>query len=238
MKLLAIDSTAGPASAAIYEDGKILGEFFINTKLTHSVTLMTMCEALLKNTMTDIKEIDAFAVSAGPGSFTGVRIGVAAIKGMAQALSKPCVSVSALEAMAQNLKGTDCAICAVMDARCGQFYNALFESKNGKITRFTVDRALSSEDLAEELEQFSGRVILTGDGSDVAFSLMSDRLPQLETAQEQLKYQRASGVCFVAAHKYEQGQTVSASELMPVYLRLPQAQRELLQKQKMEGSGK
>lgn len=238
MKLLAIDSTAGPASAAIYEDGKILGEFFINTKLTHSVTLMTMCEALLKNTMTEMKEIDAFAVSAGPGSFTGVRIGVAAIKGMAQALNKPCVSVSALEAMAQNLIGTDCVICAVMDARCRQFYNALFESKNGQITRLTADRALSSEELAEELEQFSGRVILTGDGSDVAFSLMSDRLTRLEAAQEQLKYQRASGVCFVAAHKYEQGQTLTAAELQPVYLRLPQAQRELLKKQKMEGSGK
>ncbi len=238
MKLLAIDSTAGPASAAIYEDGKILGEFFINTKLTHSVTLMTMCEALLKNTMTEMKEIDAFAVSAGPGSFTGVRIGVAAIKGMAQALNKPCVSVSALEAMAQNLIGTDCVICAVMDARCRQFYNALFESKNGQITRLTADRALSSEELAQELEQFSGRVILTGDGSDVAFSLMSDRLTRLEAAQEQLKYQRASGVCFVAAHKYEQGQTLTAAELQPVYLRLPQAQRELLKKQKMEGSGK
>ena len=238
MKILAIDSTAGPASAAIYEDGKILGEFFINTKLTHSVTLMTMCEALLKNTMTDIKEIDAFAVSAGPGSFTGVRIGVAAVKGMAQALSQPCVSVSALEAMAQNLKGTECVICAVMDARCRQFYNALFESKNGQITRLTEDRALSSEELAGELEQLPGRIILTGDGSGAALGLMFPLLPRLETAQEQLKYQRASGVCFVAAQKFMQGQTVSASELMPVYLRLPQAQRELLQKQKMEGSGK
>ena len=234
MKILAIDSTAGPASAAIYEDGKILGEFFINTKLTHSVTLMPMCDALLKNTMTDIKEIGAFAVSAGPGSFTGVRIGVAAVKGMAQSLNKPCISVSALEAMAQNLKNIDCMICAVMDARCKQFYNALFESKNGEIIRLTEDRAISAEELAGELEQFSGRIILTGDGSDVAFGLMSGRLPRLETAQEQLKYQRASGVCFAAARKYEQGQTLTAAELMPVYLRLPQAQRELLQKQKLE----
>lgn len=238
MKLLAIDSTAGPASAALYEDGKILGEFFINTKLTHSVTLMPMCDALLKNTMTDIKEIDAFAVSAGPGSFTGVRIGVAAVKGMAQALNKPCVSVSALEAMAQNLKNTECTVCAVMDARCKQFYNALFESKNGRITRLTEDRALSSDELAEELEKLSGRIILTGDGSDVAYTLMSGRLPGLETAQEQLKFQRACGVCFAAAQKYTQGQTLTAAELQPVYLRLPQAQRELLQKQKLEGSGK
>lgn len=238
MKLLAIDSTAGPASAAIYGDGKILGEFFINTKLTHSVTLMPMCDALLKNTMTDIKEIDAFAVSAGPGSFTGVRIGVAAVKGMAQALNKPCVSVSALEAMAQNLKNTECTVCAVMDARCKQFYNALFESKDGRITRLTEDRALSFENLAKELEKLSGRIILTGDGSDVAFGLMSGRLPRLETAQEQLKYQRASGVCFAATQKYIQGQTLTAAELQPVYLRLPQAQRELLQKQKLEGSGK
>lgn len=235
MKILGLDSTAGPASVALLEDGKILGEFFIHTKLTHSVTLMPMCRALLENTNTKMEEIDAFAIAAGPGSFTGVRIGVAAVKGMAQALDKPCVSVSALEAMAQNLKGTDCTVCAVMDARCSQFYNALFESKNGVICRLTEDRALSSEELAAELLQKKGRIILTGDGSDIAMRLMAQSVPNLEPAQEQIKYQRASGVCLAAAGKYQNGQTLTAAELMPVYLRLPQAQRELLQKKKTEG---
>lgn len=235
MKILGLDSTAGPASVALLEDGRIRGEFFIHTKLTHSVTLMPMCKALLENTNISMEEIDAFAVSAGPGSFTGVRIGVSAVKGMAQAAGKPCISVSALEAMAQNLKGTDALVCAVMDARCSQFYNALFQSKDGKLTRLTEDRALSSQELIQELLHTGGRIILTGDGSDTALQLMAQSVPNLETAQEQIKYQRASGVCLAAALKYQNGQTLTAAELMPVYLRLPQAQRELLQKKKKEG---
>lgn len=235
MKILGLDSTAGPASVSLLEDGKILGEFFIHTKLTHSVTLMPMCRALLENTKTTMQEVDAFAVAAGPGSFTGVRIGVAAVKGMAQALDKPCISVSALEAMAQNLKGTNAVICAVMDARCSQFYNALFESRDGTVTRLTEDRALASDELADELTHKKGRIILVGDGSDTAMRLMAQKVPNLETAQEQIKYQRASGVCLAAAEKYQNGQTLKAAELMPVYLRLPQAQRELMQKQKTEG---
>lgn len=234
MKLLAVDSTAAPASVAIWEDGKLYGEFFTHTSLTHSVTLMPMCQALLQNTMTDIKEIDAFAVAAGPGSFTGVRIGVAAVKGMAQALDKPCIAVSTLEAMAQNLLGTDCIVCSVMDARCKQFYNALFQSKGGTLTRLTQDRALSYTQLAADLKAYKERIVLTGDGSEAAYALLSEEIKNLELAQPLLRYQRAGGVAMAAQQVCKQGGLLTAAQLMPFYLRLPQAEREL--KKKTEGA--
>ena len=126
MKLLSVECSATPCSVAISENGKILASAFSNVKLTHSQTLMPMVESVLKSSLIDIKEIDAFAVSNGPGSFTGVRIGISAIKGMAQAKNLPCVEVSTLEAMAQNYSDTICIVCAVMDARCNQVYNGLF----------------------------------------------------------------------------------------------------------------
>ncbi|MGN0550219.1 MAG: tRNA (adenosine(37)-N6)-threonylcarbamoyltransferase complex dimerization subunit type 1 TsaB [Acutalibacteraceae bacterium] len=233
MKILAIDSTASPASAALLEDDKILGEFFINTSLTHSVTLMPMCEALLKNTSTDINDIDLFAVNAGPGSFTGVRIGVSAVKGMAWNTNKPCASVSTLYSAALNLKNINCIACAVMDARCRQFYNALFKcEENGKVTRLCNDRAISFEELAADLKKYSdSRIILTGDGSDLAYSLLSPLVNNIEAAPEHLKYQRASGTAFAAKEMLINNDTLSAKELMPIYLRLPQAERELKKRQ-------
>ena len=128
MKILAVDSSAIPASAAVWEDGRLLGEFYSNTRQTHSQTLLPMVENLLKCTQTALNEIDLFAVSAGPGSFTGVRIGVACVKGLAMPEDKPCAGVSTLEAIAWNLAHLRGTICAVMDARCQQVYNAVFEA--------------------------------------------------------------------------------------------------------------
>ena len=138
MRILAIDSSAGAASAAIWEDGSLLGEFFTNTRLTHSQTLMPMIGGVLDCARVPLESIDLFAVSAGPGSFTGVRIGVASIKGLAMAQGKPCAGVSTLEAMARNLAHLEGLVCAVMDARCGQVYNALFLAERGTLTRLTV----------------------------------------------------------------------------------------------------
>ena len=135
MKILAIDTSAKAASACIAQEDKIIGEFFINTSLTHSQTLMPMIEQLSINAQVPLGEIEAIAVNAGPGSFTGVRIGVAAAKGLAFADNLPCVSVSTLESMAYNALGADCIVCAVMDARCSQVYNALFRVKDGKHQR-------------------------------------------------------------------------------------------------------
>ena len=166
MKILALDSSAVSASAAVLDDDKVLGEFFINTKQTHSQTLMPMVQQVLIQTKTSLEEMDLFAVSAGPGSFTGVRIGVACVKGMAFAQNKPCIGVSTLEAMAYPLSMLNGIICAVMDARCQQVYHALFRVNGIEVERICDDCAVAISDLAESLQQYSNETIyLVGDGA-------------------------------------------------------------------------
>jgi len=234
MKILSIECSAVPCSAAITEDGRIIGSSFVNVKLTHSQTLMPMVESLLKSSMTDICEIDGFAVSAGPGSFTGIRIGISAIKGLAAAKKKPCVGVSTLEAMAENFRDTNCIVCAVMDARCNQVYNALFEIENNNINRLCEDRALMCDQLATELKEISQksgkRIIIVGDGTDI-FYPFAENIENVKTADIKRRFQNAVGVAFTAENLFEKGEAVSPNELLPVYLRLPQAERELKAKE-------
>lgn len=227
MKILAFDSTAVSASVALAEYDKLIGSFFINNKLTHSKTLVPMAEDLLKNSNVSLKEIDAFAVNSGPGSFTGVRIGVAAVKGLAFALNKPCVAVSTLDSMAYNLKMLDCIAVCVMDARCSQVYNANYCISKGIITKLCDDRAVSIEELTSELTKYDQRLILVGDGAQICFDKMKEVLPKIEIAQENCRYQNAVSTAFIAEEKYKKGDTVSANDLQPYYLRLPQAEREL-----------
>ncbi len=235
MKILAFDSTATSASIAVTEDENIIGEFFINTKQTHSQTLLPMAEDLLNNTKIDVKDVDLFAVNTGPGSFTGVRIGVAAVKGLAMALNKPCVAVSTLDSMAYNLLDVDCTAVCVMDARCNQVYNANFQIKDGNVSKMCEDRALSIDELTAELCNISGRIILVGDGAKLCFDKMKEAIPNIQLASSQNRYQKASSTALVALDLYNKGQTLTAEELMPYYLRLPQAEREL---KKREESGK
>lgn len=155
---------------------------------------------------TEISDIDAIAVNAGPGSFTGVRIGVAAVKGLAFANNIPCVSVSTLESMAYNFLSTDCIVCAVMDARCSQVYNALFEIKNGVVTRLCDDRALSLDDLKNELLSVDGRIIIAGDGTDITCKYIGNEIKNAESAPVNLKYQRASSTALVAVEMINNGQ--------------------------------
>ena len=232
MKILAIDTSAGAGSVALAEDRRIIGEYFINTSLTHSRTLVPMIDNLLKNTSTDIKDIDAVAVNAGPGSFTGVRIGVAAAKGIAFPGDLPCISVSTLESMAYNLMYSDCTVCAVMDARCQQVYNAVFRISNNYAEILCDDRALSISKLTEELKNIDGKIILVGDGAELCYNSMKEELKNLSLAPQNLRFQKASSTALIAFEKYENNQITTSSELMPMYLRLPQAQREL--KKKME----
>lgn len=228
MKILALDSSAKTGSVALVDDNKIIGSFFINTALTHSQTLVPMIDALLKNTNTAVNDIDVFAVSAGPGSFTGVRIGVAAIKGMAMALDKKCASVSTLEAMAYNYIQEDVIVASVMDARCQQVYNANFLIDNGKITRLCQDRAISIDNLEADLAEYDGKIVLVGDGAELCYNNYKDKFENIYLAPEHIRYQNAFGVAYSAMNK----DVISAEELMPAYLRLPQAEREL--KKRME----
>lgn len=233
MKILALECSATPASAAILDGKKLVGQCYANVKLTHSQTLMPMIESLLKATKTDVSEIDGFAISNGPGSFTGVRIGISAVKGLAAAKKLPCAAVSTLYAMAQNYSDTDCIVCAVMDARCNQLYNALFDIQSGEITRLCEDRALLCSELLEEiknLSQKSGKgVIIVGDGADIFYKIAKD-LENVQKAHPAREFQNAVGVGYAALPIFEKGETLSPNELLPFYLRLPQAERELKMK--------
>lgn len=230
MKILAVDTSATAASVAVAEENKLIGEFSINTALTHSQTLIPMIDELLNNTGLSVNDINAVAVNAGPGSFTGVRIGVAAVKGIAFPKNLPCVSVSTLESMAYNMLGNDCIVCSVMDARCSQVYNALFRVKGCTVTRMTDDRALSLTDLKLELQNIREKVVLVGDGAVLCNEFLGSELENIMLAPFNNRIQTASSVAYAAFEKINNGETLTVDELMPVYLRLPQAQRELNKK--------
>ena len=228
MKILAIDTSAKAASACIAQEDKIIGEFFINTSLTHSQTLMPMIEQLCKNAQVPISEIEAVAVNAGPGSFTGVRIGVAAAKGLAFDKSLPCVAVSTLESMAYNALGSDCVVCAVMDARCSQVYNALFRVSGEKTERLCSDRALSLTDLEQDIKAYGGeKIMLIGDGAEITFEFLRNSLSNVILAPVNIRIQKASSTALAAFKRISEGKLTTDEKLMPAYLRLPQAQREL-----------
>lgn len=229
MKILAIECSAGAASCAVIENGKIISSGFTNVAVTHSQTLMPTVDYVLKIAGITLKDIDAFAVAAGPGSFTGIRIGISAVKGMALAENKPCISVSTLLGMAYSNINVSGIICAVMDARCNQLYNALFRIENGNITRLCEDRAIFCEDLKNELaEKYNGEnIIITGDGTQVFMPYA----PFAAAADISCRFQNAVGIAAAAEKIYLSGKAVSAAELCPIYLRLPQAERELKAKQ-------
>ena len=220
---MGIDSSAISAGCALVEGGKLVAEQFLNTKHTHSETLLPMISGMLKSAGVELCDVDKIAVSAGPGSFTGLRIGISTAKGLADAAHKPCVSVSTLEATAYNFLSIDGIICACMDARCKQVYNALFKSENGVITRLCEDRAISAAELSEELSRLDGKVILAGDGAELMHGFTEEKYA---LAPPLLRFQRGSGVCFAAQNAPE----ISPAALMPAYLRLPQAERERLAK--------
>ena len=221
MKILALETSAKSVSCAVTEDGSVLASAYQCTGLTHSRTLMPMVEDLLKNAELTLADIDRIAVAAGPGSFTGLRIGIAAVKGLAWAADKPCCAVSTLEAMAQNVRHTDGLIIGAMDARRSQIYNALFEASRGALTRLCADRAIGLDELCEELKGDSRRKIVLGDGGKLCFDYLTSHGIDCTLASAQLLYQNAVGVALAAEH----GDAVSAQELLPVYLRPAQAER-------------
>ena len=232
MLILAFETSAKAVSVALTEDRKLLGESYQNTGLTHSQTLMVMAEDLLKQCGKTAADVTAVAVAEGPGSFTGVRIGVAAAKGFAWGANIPCYGISTLEAMAESLGIYEGYICPVMDARRSQVYNALFRAEAGTVTRVAEDRAIALADLAEELEALEGPVFLVGDGSNLTFNTLKDRLPGLVLPPEHRMHQRATGVAVLAAKQAEAGLAPSGGALTPNYLRLSQAEREKLERMK------
>ena len=222
MLILAFESTAKAASAALVRDGKLVSQYSQCSGLTHSRTLLPMGEDMLKNAELTLQDVDLIAVAHGPGSFTGVRIGVSMVKGLAWAADKPCVGVSTLEAMAWHGLAAGGLICPVMDARRSQVYNALFRMEDGRPVRLTEDRPIALTELAEELRAYKERVFLVGDGAELSFRTLSELGLPCVLAPENLRMQSAWGVAMAAMDK-EPG---SADSLLPVYLRLSQAERE------------
>lgn len=221
MKILALETSAKSASCAVVENGAPLASSFQCTGLTHSRTLMPMVEDMLKNAELTLKDIDLIAIANGPGSFTGLRIGIAAVKGLAWAADKPCCGVSTLHAMAQNIRHMDGLIIGAMDARRNQIYNALFESNGGTLIRLCDDRAIGLCELCEQLQEDPRRKIVLGDGGKLCYDYLMQHGISCELASAPLLYQNAVGVALAAEH----GEIVSAQELSPVYLRPAQAER-------------
>lgn len=226
MKILALETSAKAVSAALSEDGRILASGYQDTGLTHSRTLMPIVEHLFRNTGLTMSDCDAVAVAAGPGSFTGIRIGVAAAKGLAFAAEKPAVGVSTLAAMARNVAFADGLVLCAMDARRSQIYNAVFLAENGHLTRLTPDRAIALEELAQELREDSRPKLVVGDGARLCCEFLSGAgLPCCRLAPPHLIMQNAASVALEAEALAAAGGLVSAQDLQPVYLRPAQAQR-------------
>ena len=232
MLILAFETTAKAGSVALLEDNKLLAESYQNTGLTHSQTLMVMAEDMLKAAGKSMADVTAVAVAEGPGSFTGVRIGVAAAKGLAWGAELPCYGVSTLESMALTLGAYQGYVCPVMDARRSQVYNALFYVNSGVLERVSEDRAIALSDLAEELKTLKEPIFLVGDGSNLTYNTLKDSIPSLVLPPEHRMHQRASGVALAAAKKIAVGDSGDAAAMVPNYLRLSQAERERMEKQK------
>lgn len=216
--LLSLDSSAVTASVVLTDGDRVIKSEFVNSGLTHSETLLPMVKRVMGDN--EFSSLDAVAITAGPGSFTGVRIGVATVKGIAFAGNIPCYGVSTLEAIAYNFVDENCVVCAVMDARRMQFYNAIFKVENGIVSRITPDRAISIDDLREELKQYDS-VIIAGDGA--ALCSQNIALDNCKIAADDKIYQNALSVAKCVKNK----KAIAPSALMPVYLRQSQAEREL-----------
>ena len=228
MKILALDSTANTSTVALLEDEHLIAQYTVNTKNTHSETLLPMVKSLLEASDTAVDEIDAFAVANGPGSFTGVRIGVATIKGLSFGRNKKCVAVSTTEALSVNLDGFDGIICSIMNARRGQVYTCIF--KNGRA--LMEERCMMLDELIPMLEKYNEKIYFTGDGYEL---ILDKEIKNKCSTPEHLRYSTAYGVGKIAYKKIINGEYTSDTELCVNYLRKPQAEREREEKLEKEG---
>jgi len=235
--ILGVECSAVSVSVAVLRDNQIICEDFQNNGYTHSVTLLPMIKSVLDSCGLSVSEVDVFSVSAGPGSFTGLRIGAATIKGLAS-LGALCLGVSTLEAMAYDHKDFEGIVCPCMDARCSQVYNALFEVKDGETERKCEDRAVMLEELISELKEINEPILLVGDGANLTYNKISSECPELlerVSLAENKLFQHAAGVCLLSQKMLDSGvKALPADELMLNYLRLPQAERELKKKENVK----
>ena len=236
MIILAFDGTAKCASCAVLRDNVCLGEYNVDNGLTQSELLLPMAESLMKSLKLNFSDVELYATSVGPGSFTGVRIGAALVKGLAFGKDIPCAEVSTLEALAENARGLRGIIVPAMDARRNQVYTAIFRSDGESMERLTEDMAIAISDLGTMLNEYEGEPIyITGDGYDVARKNLISMGVSIEVTPIGMRNESAASVARVALRQYAEGKTVSDKELAPTYLRLPQAERERLERNKNNG---
>lgn len=231
MKILALESSETACSVALCEDEKLIAQTSQNNGLTHSRTLMPMVDSLLTQCGQSLTDVDVIAVAAGPGSFTGLRIGVSTAKGLAWAGEKLCAPCSTLESMAWQLAHVDGIIIAAMDARRNQVYNALFRARNGVLERLSSDRAIGLMELENEIKKLDEPKILVGDGARLCYNEWQDRMKDLRLAPVHLRTQTAWGVARAALELIREDKLVPGEQLVPVYHRLSQAERERLEKE-------
>ena len=231
MKILALESSAVACSVCLTEDEVLIAHTYENSGLTHSVTLLPMAQELLKNCGVPLGEVDVIAVAAGPGSFTGLRIGVSAAKGLGWAMDKPCAKISTLEAMAWNLTFFPGELCCVMDARRSQVYNARLASNGERPARLCPDRAIGLEELAAELKSGGEPQVLVGDGAQLCYNQFIKMGLPVRLTPPNLRYQSAWGVARAALEQAQAGKLITAQELVPEYHRLSQAERERLERE-------
>lgn len=233
MKILALESSGLVASVAVVTEDKLIGEYTTNFKKTHSQTLLPMLDALLQMTGIDISEMDAIAVSGGPGSFTGLRIGSATAKGLGLALGKPIISVPTVDAIAYNLFGTDAVVCPLMDARRNQTYTGLYTFEEGRMRCLSPQKAVPIDAIIDEINMIGHPAIFLGDGVPVFKAAIEAALKvPYQFAPLHLSQQRAGALGALAIQYYQEGHYETAAEHQPDYLRLSQAERELAAKQK------
>ena len=235
MKVLALDSSGMTASVAIVEDNIVIGEYNVTYKKTHSQTLLPMLDEVVKMTETDLKQIDAIAISSGPGSFTGLRIGSATAKGLGLALSIPIISVPTVDAIAYNLCGTDAVVCPLMDARRNQTYTGLYTFDGDQMKCISGQKAVMLGEIIDEINQLGRKVIFLGDGVPVFKPYIEEHIQVPHSyAPIHLSQQRAGALGALALQYYHEGKYESAAEHQPDYLRLSQAERELAAKKGQE----
>ena len=232
MLILGIDTCSMSSSASVVSEDRMIATFSVNHKKTHSERIMPQIEDMLEAADISIDEIDAFAASVGPGSFTGVRIGVATVKALAQAQKKPCIAVSALEGLATNALNFDGIISPILDARRNQVYNALFESNGKNITRLCADRALPLLELLEDLKKTDRNIMFVGDGVPVFKDIITDSLKDRAFfATLPLVFNQESSIALLGLEKFNNGDTISYEKLVPEYVRLSQAEQEKLRRE-------
>lgn len=230
MKILSFDSATESATCALIEDEKLLGEITFNYKKQHSVLIMTMIDTLLHNSNTDITEVDGFIISKGPGSFTGLRIGMATFKGICNGLNKPLLGISSLDALAYNLAYTDGIICPILDALRGNVYTAIYRFDKNTLLKLEDYSAMAVEDLIEKLKQYNSKVTFIGDGVYKHRETISKNLPLSCFAPTHLNVVKASSLGELGYNLLKEGSAENIYTLAPLYIRKPQAEREYEEK--------